>query len=88
MKTGGYRRSLLRDIVKTATLTEHLKNISIYIIACQAHDIGPEHYRLNDFFHAMNHTTKHVMGGCSDLAGAREVWRLARTTFRSTPREV
>lgn len=75
--TRGYRRTMLRDVAHTATLVNHLEHIRFYIIACQAHDVGPEHYHLNDFYYSLNHTTKHVMGGVSNREGAEQVWKLA-----------
>ncbi len=78
MSTGGYRLTMLRDVAHTATLVEHLDNISLYIIACQAHDLAPQYYHLNDFYHAFNNTTKHVMGGCDNPAGVEQMWELAR----------
>jgi trimethylamine--corrinoid protein Co-methyltransferase len=77
MSTGGYRRTMLRDIANTAILVDHLDNLDFYIVACQAHDLELETYHLNDFFRAFYHTTKHVMGGCDDLTGAGQVWDLA-----------
>ncbi|MCL0097193.1 trimethylamine methyltransferase family protein [Dehalococcoidia bacterium] len=77
MKTGGYRYTLLRDVVHTATLVDRLDYIRFYIIACQAHDIKPLNYHLLDFYHSFNHTTKHVMGGCDDLHGVEQMWKLA-----------
>lgn len=77
MGTGGYRLTMLRDIANTAILVDNLDHIQIYIIACQAHDIKPQYYHLNDFFRAFHHTTKHVMGGCDDLKGAQQMWELA-----------
>jgi len=77
MGTGGYRYTLLRDVAHTATLVNHLDYIRFYIIACQAHNVKPQNYHLNDFFHALNYTTKHVMGGCSNLEGVRQMWELA-----------
>ena len=79
MRTGGYRYTLLRDVSNTAILVDHLDYLRFYIIACQAHDLSPESYHLNDFFRAFLHTTKHVMGGCDDLEGARQLWELAST---------
>jgi trimethylamine--corrinoid protein Co-methyltransferase len=58
-------------------LVDRLDNIRMYFIACQAHDLKTEYYHLNDFFEAFNHTAKHVMGGCTDLQGARQVHALA-----------
>jgi trimethylamine--corrinoid protein Co-methyltransferase len=77
MATGGYRLTMLRDVAITATLVDHLDNIRFYIIACQAHDIKPVNYHLLDFYYAFNHTTKHVMGGCDNLHGVKQMWKLA-----------
>jgi trimethylamine--corrinoid protein Co-methyltransferase len=77
MGTGGYRLTMLRDVAHTATLVDHLDHISFYIISCQAHDLEPQYYHLNDFYHALNHTAKHVMGGCDDPEGVRQMWELA-----------
>ncbi|MDY6834783.1 MAG: trimethylamine methyltransferase family protein [Chloroflexota bacterium] len=77
MATGGYRLSKLIDVAHTATLVDHLDNVRFYIIACQAHDIEQANYHLLDFYSSFNHTTKHVMGGCTDVHGAEQVWKLA-----------
>ena len=77
MSTGGYRLTMLRDVANTATLVDHLDYIRFYIIACQVHDLESKDYHLNDFYHAFNHTTKHVMGGCDNLEGAKQMWELA-----------
>lgn len=74
--TGGYRRTMLRDVAHTAALVDKLDRLDFYIIACQAHDLPPDQYHLNDFYHALNHTTKHVMGGCDHVQGAQHVWQL------------
>jgi len=75
--TGLYRLTELRDVANTATLVEHLDHIRLYVIACQVHGLAPHNYHWNDFCQAFNHTTKHVMGGCGNLKGARQMWRLA-----------
>jgi len=77
MATGGYRLTKLRDVANTATLVDNLDNISFYVIACQAHDIKPINYHLLDFYNSLNHTAKHVMGGCTDLHGVGQMWKLA-----------
>ncbi|MBW2670342.1 MAG: trimethylamine methyltransferase family protein, partial [Deltaproteobacteria bacterium] len=77
MSTDGYRPTILKDVVNTAHLVDRLDNIRFYIIACQAHDLAPEFYHLNDFFHAFTNTTKHVMGGCDTIEGVRQLWQLA-----------
>jgi trimethylamine--corrinoid protein Co-methyltransferase len=77
MATGGFRLTKLMDVANTATLVHYLDNLRFYIIACQAHDIKPANYHLLDFYYALNHTTKHVMGSCTDLHGAEQMWKLA-----------
>ena len=77
LATGRYRLTKLMDVARTATLVNHLDNIRFYLISCQAHDIKPVNYHLLDFYYALNHTTKHVMGGCTDLYGAEQMWKLA-----------
>jgi trimethylamine--corrinoid protein Co-methyltransferase len=76
-ETGDPRPTTLKDVANTATLVEHLEHLDFYIIACQAHDVHPQAYHLNDFYQAFKHTRKHVMGGCDDLQGARQAWELA-----------
>jgi len=75
--TGDYRLTVLRDVAQTAKLVNHLKHLDSYIIACQAHDLAPKNYHLNEFYQAFDCTTKHVMGGCDNLEGVRQVWELA-----------
>ncbi len=75
--TGGYRRTMLRDVAHTAALVNDLDNIDFYIIACQAHELSEDEYHLNDFYNAFNNTTKHVMGGVDSLRGAEQAWELA-----------
>lgn len=77
LQTGGYRLTLLRDVARTATLVNRLEYIDLYIITCQAHDLASPYYHLNDFYHAMNHTSKHVMGGCDTLEGVRQMYDIA-----------
>ena len=77
MATGGYRLTMLRDVIRTAQLVDSLENIDFFVIGCQAHDLESRYYHLNDFFHAFNNTTKHVMGGCDNLEGVEQAWKLA-----------
>ncbi|MCF8050776.1 MAG: trimethylamine methyltransferase family protein [Desulfobacterales bacterium] len=77
LATGGFRPTMLRDVANTAALVEQLSHIRFYIIACQAYDLAPDAYHLNDFFHALLHTNKHVMGGVDNLEGARQMVELA-----------
>jgi trimethylamine--corrinoid protein Co-methyltransferase len=75
--SGEYRLSKLADVANTANLVDHLDNLQFYIIACHAHDIKPTNYHLLDFYYAFSNTGKHVMGGCTDLRGAQQMWKLA-----------
>jgi len=77
VETGNYRPSRLRDIANTAALVENLEHLRFYIIACQAHNVGREHYHTNDFYYAFRHTRKHVMGGCDSIEGLNQMYRLA-----------
>jgi trimethylamine--corrinoid protein Co-methyltransferase len=83
---GDGRYTLLRDVAYTAALVDSLSYIDFYIIACQAHDVEPRFYHLNDFFQAFSHTTKHVMGGCDDVEGVQQVWGLATLIAGSSDR--
>jgi trimethylamine--corrinoid protein Co-methyltransferase len=74
---GRSRPTLLRDVAHTAALVEALEHIRFYIIACQACDLSPDHYHLNDFYQAFLYTTKHVMGGVDTLKGMRQMFDLA-----------
>jgi trimethylamine---corrinoid protein Co-methyltransferase len=74
---GRTRPTLLQDVAHTAALVDALEHIRFYIIACQAYDLAPEYYHLNDFFQAFSHTTKHVMGGVDTLKGMRQMFELA-----------
>lgn len=77
LATGGFRPTMLRDVANTAALVDQLSHIRFYIIACQAYDLAPDAYHLNDFFQALLHTNKHVMGGVDHLEGARQMVELA-----------
>jgi len=72
-----YHYTMLRHVAGTAALVDRLEHIRFYIIACQAHGLRHGSYHLNDFYHAFDHTTKHVMGGCDDLEGAEQMWQIA-----------
>ena len=76
LPTGGFRPTLLRDVASTAALVEALEHIRFYVIACQAGDLAPEHYHTNDFYQALLHTSKHVMGGVDHLRGLQQFYDL------------
>ncbi len=84
---GQVRSTLLRDVANTAALVDTLEHIRFYIIACQAYDLPPAYYHLNDFYQAFGHTTKHVMGGVDTLAGMRQMVDLA-TAIAGSPKKL
>lgn len=75
--SGEMRPTVLQDIADAACLVDQLAHIDFFIIPCQAADVAPGDYHLNDFFNALNNTDKHVMGGCDGLAGLRQMWSVA-----------
>ena len=77
LPTGGFRPTLLRDVAITAALVDALDHIRFYVIACQAGDVAPDHYHLNDFYQAFLHTAKHVMGGVDNVKGLHTFYDLA-----------
>ncbi len=77
MATGDARLTTLADVAATASLVQALDQLDFYVIACQAHELEPEHYHINDFFQAFDRTSKHVMGGCDHLEGARQMHAVA-----------
>jgi trimethylamine--corrinoid protein Co-methyltransferase len=72
-----YRPTLLGDLARAARLVEKLEHVQFFVIPCQAGDLDPENYHANDFFHSFQNTRKHVMGGCDDLPGLRQMWEVA-----------
>ncbi len=74
--SGEFRPTGMRDLAAIASLVEHLEQIDFFIIPCQAEDLAAEQYHANEFWLACNHTAKHVMGGCGDLRGVEQIWRL------------
>ena len=91
LQSGLMRPTVLYDIADAAALVNQLPHIRFFIIPCQAFDLAPEYYHLNDFFQAFANTTKHVMGGCDNLAGVEQVHQLAaliaggKTALREKP---
>lgn len=77
LPSGGFRPTLLRDVAHTAALVDRLDYIRFYVIACQAEDLAPEFYHLNDFYQAFLHTSKHVMGGVDNMTGMAQLFDMA-----------
>lgn len=73
----GWRPTQLRDVAATAAIVDRMENLRFYIVACHAHDVDPASAARNAFFHALDRTAKHVMGGCETRAAAEQAFEVA-----------
>ncbi len=77
--TGERRPSTVEDVVLNARMVDALQNIHAFTINVFPNEIeNKDHIDANRFFHALDHTTKHVMGGIYSLEGCRKVVRMAQ----------
>jgi trimethylamine--corrinoid protein Co-methyltransferase len=77
-ETGVRRESNVGDVILNARLVEALENIHVHTINVFPHDIeARENIDVNRFFHSLDNTTKHVMGGVYSIEGCRKVVRMA-----------
>jgi len=76
--TGERRSSTLEDVVLNSRMVETLENIHLFTINVFPSDIeNREHIDANRFFHALDNTAKHVMGGIYSIDGCRDVVQMA-----------
>jgi len=76
--TGRRRPSTTEDVILNARLVDVLENVHVFTINVFPNEIGDkDHIDVNRFFHALDNTTKHVMGGVYSLAGCKKVVRMA-----------
>lgn len=77
--TGKRRPSTNEDVVLNARLVDELENVHVFTINVFPNEIRNKHHiDTNRFFHALDNTTKHVMGGVYSLPGCRKVVRMAQ----------
>ncbi len=77
--TGERRYSTTEDIILNARLVDALDNVHVFTINVFPHDIeDKDDIDVNRFFHALDNTTKHVMGGIYSPDGLRKVVRVAQ----------
>jgi len=71
----GYRRpAKVSDVILNARMVDALENVHLHTINVFPHDVrNTEDIDVNRFFHSLDHTTKHVMGGLYSLAGCKKV---------------
>ncbi len=76
--TGEHRLSTLDDVVLNARLVEVLDNIDLFTINVFPSEIEDrDRIDANRFFHALDNTRKHVMGGIYSLAGCERAVAMA-----------
>jgi trimethylamine--corrinoid protein Co-methyltransferase len=77
-ETGERRPSQTRDVILNARMVQQLENIHLFTINVFPNDIkAKDEIDVNRFFHALNHTTKHVMGGIYSLEGCNKAIAMA-----------
>ncbi len=76
--TGERRPSTVADVVLNARMVQQLENIHLFTINVFPNDVDEkDHIDVNRFFHALDNTTKHVMGGIYSLNGCKDVVAMA-----------
>jgi trimethylamine--corrinoid protein Co-methyltransferase len=77
--TGQRRPSTVKDVILNARMVNALENIHLFTINVFPNEIEDKnHIDVNRFFHALNNTTKHVMGGIYSLQGCKNVVEMAK----------
>ncbi len=76
--TGKRRPSTTADVALNARMVEALENIHLFTINVFPNEIrAKDEIDVNRFFHSLNNTTKHVMGGIYSMEGCMKVVRMA-----------
>ena len=76
--TGRRRPSTVQDVILNARMVDALKHIHAFTINVFPNDIeNTDNIDVNRFFHALDNTTKHVMGGIYSLDGCKKAVRMA-----------
>jgi len=76
--TGERRPSTTADVILNARMVEALKHIHGFTINVFPNEIKDKnHIDTNRFFHSLDNTTKHIMGGIYSLPGCEKAVRIA-----------
>ncbi len=76
--TGTHRPSLVKDVILNARMVERLDNIHLFTINVFPNDVeATDEIDANRFYHALNNTTKHVMGGIYSMTGCKQAVEIA-----------
>jgi trimethylamine--corrinoid protein Co-methyltransferase len=77
--TGQRRPSTTQDVILNAKMVDALENIHVFTINVFPNEIeNKDDIDTNRFFHALDNTTKHVMGGIYSFGGCKRVVRMAQ----------
>ena len=77
-ETGKRRASTLEDVRMNAKMVESLENLDSFLINVFPNDIREkDSIDVNRFFHALDNTSKHVMGGIYSLSGLKKAVKMA-----------
>ena len=77
-RTGKHRPSTVEDVALNAQMVEQLENIHLFTINVFPNDVeSTDEIDVNRFFHSLDNTNKHVMGGIYSLAGCKQVVEMA-----------
>ena len=77
--TGERRPSTTEDVILNARLSDVLEHVHVFTINVFPNDIKDnDQIDLNRFFHALDNTTKHVMGGLYSMTGCQKVVEMAQ----------
>ena len=76
--TGERRPSTTNDVILNARMVQALDNIHVFTVNVFPNEIEDKNeIDVNRFFHSLDNTTKHVMGGIYSLDGCKDVVRMA-----------
>jgi trimethylamine--corrinoid protein Co-methyltransferase len=76
--TGERRPSTIDDVILNAQVVDALENVHVFTINVFPNEITEkDEIDVNRFFHSLDNTTKHVMGGVYSLAGSKKVVAMA-----------
>jgi trimethylamine--corrinoid protein Co-methyltransferase len=77
-QTGKHRPSTINDVALNARMVERLENIHLFTINVFPNEVEEQdEIDVNRFFHALDNTTKHVMGGIYSMAGCKQAIEMA-----------
>jgi len=76
--TGERRQSTNSDVILNARLVDKLDSVHVFTINVFPNEIKDKNaIDVNRFFHSLDNTTKHVMGGVYSISGCQDVVEMA-----------